>query len=557
MPGWPRAWKAPPWPTWLRAAADHLDEMRLADQATMAHSVAGRLWLATGDAVTGTAELEQAGSRRRRGTAAGRLAAWEALGRARLARGDRRGAMTAVGRALAVVEEQQASLSATEIRAHVAVHAKGAASLGLRLAVEGNRATGIWQWMERHRANSLRPFPARPPRDEALAALLAELRNVAQQITSCITEGGDPTALLAHQDDVERRARERAWKSGTANGAKVLAGGIRPSDVNGALGEAALVEFGDIDGHMHAVVVAEGRWRHRRLAETAEVQRELGHVRLALRRLAYGEGHRALAAGAQEQLARASSALDRLLLGPLAGMLGTRPVVVVPTGDLFSAPWGVLPTLLGRTVTVAPSSRLWVEATSRARRSSHRRAKGRGQTATVVVAGPGLPGAKREAAKIGSLYPGGAVLTGAQAHVAAVSAALEGANVAHIAAHARFRADNGLWSSLELADGALTVYDLELLHHPPRVVILSACQSGLSTVHPGDEIVGLVAALLTMGAHAVVASVVPVEDRASVDLMVALHQRLMTGQSPAAALAGAQDASHVAAGLSYVCFGSL
>ena len=36
------------------AAAEHLDEMRLADQATMAHSVAGRLWLATGDAVTGT-----------------------------------------------------------------------------------------------------------------------------------------------------------------------------------------------------------------------------------------------------------------------------------------------------------------------------------------------------------------------------------------------------------------------------------------------------------------------------------------------------------------------
>ena len=188
--------------------------MRLADQATMAHSVAGRLWLATGDAVTGTAELEQAGSRRRRGTAAGRLAAWEALGRARLARGDRRGAMTAVGRALAVVEEQQASLSATEIRAHVAVHAKGAASLGLRLAVEGNRATGIWQWMERHRANSLRPFPARPPRDEALAALLAELRNVAQQITSCITEGGDPTALLAHQDDVERRAQRTSLEIG-------------------------------------------------------------------------------------------------------------------------------------------------------------------------------------------------------------------------------------------------------------------------------------------------------------------------------------------------------
>ncbi len=345
----------------------------------MAHSVAGRLWVAAGDVGTGTAELEKAGSRRRSGTAAGRLAAWEALGQARLARGDRRGAMVAVARALAVVEEQQASLGATEIGRHVAVHAKAAASLGLRLAVEGNRAKSIWQWMERHRANSLRPFPARPPRDDALAALLAELRNVSQEITTCITEGGDPTALLARQDELEHRARERAWKSGASGGGNLAARSVRASDVPGALGEAALVEFGDIEGYMHVVVVSGGRWRHRRLAPTMDVERELGHVRLALRRLAYGEAQSALAAGAQEQLARASSALDRLLFGPVAIMLGTRPVVVVPTGELFSAPWGVLPTLFGRAVTVAPSSQLWLEATSRARTPAAPAAAGAGR----------------------------------------------------------------------------------------------------------------------------------------------------------------------------------
>ena len=75
-------------------------------------------------------------------------------------------------------------------------------------------------------------------------------------------------------------------------------------------------------------------------------------------------------------------------------------------------------------------------------------------------------------------------------------AALEGAGMAHVAAHASFRADNGLWSSLELADGVLTVYELEQLRRPPQVVVLSACQSGLSAVRPGDEVMGLVAALL-------------------------------------------------------------
>ena len=139
--------------------------------------------------------------------------------------------------------------------------------------------------------------------------------------------------------------------------------------------------------------------------------------------------------------------------------------------------------------------------------------------------------------------------------MAAVLAAFEGAGIAHVAAHASFRADNGLWSSLELADGVLTVYELEQLRRPPEVVVLSACQSGLSAVRPGDEVMGLVAALLTLGTRSVVASVVPVEDRASEQLMVALHRRLLAGDAPAVALAGAQAVSPGTISLSYVCFG--
>ena len=171
------------------------------------------------------------------------------------------------------------------------------------------------------------------------------------------------------------------------------------------------------------------------------------------------------------------------------------------------------------------------------------------------MAGPGLAGADHEAVTIGSLYPSAEVLTGAGAEVAAVLAAFEGAGIAHVAAHASFRADNGLWSSLELADGVLTVYELEQLRRPPEVVVLSACQSGLSAVRPGDEVMGLVAALLSLGTRSVVASVVPVEDKASEQLMVALHQRLLAGELPAVALAGAQAVSSGTISLSYVCFG--
>lgn len=53
--------------------------------------------------------------------------------------------------------------------------------------------------------------------------------------------------------------------------------------------------------------------------------------------------------------------------------------------------------------------------------------------------------------------------------------------------HALFRADNPLFSALQLADGPLTVYDLERLRAAPRDMILSACDDGVSAVRPGDE----------------------------------------------------------------------
>jgi CHAT domain-containing protein len=546
----------------------------------MAHAVAGRLWLAAGNFAKGIDELDRAGSRRRRGSAAERLAAWEAVGVSRLARGDRRGAMAAMRCALAVVNDQQANMAATELRAHIASHAGDAARQGLRLALETRRPSCIWQWMERRRANSLRPLPARPPRDEVLAAQLAELRRLAQEIASCATSGDDPGALLARQSDLERQARERAWQAAGVKATRDMSRPMRLTDLFAALGEAALVEFADVDGDLHAIVAAGGRCYHHVVAPVQDVRHELGHVRLALRRLAYGGTHAALGSGAEAQLARAVARLDRLFMAPIARLLGSRPVVIVPTGELHATPWAALPTLAGRPVSVAPSARLWLGTTSsepgpgeppskdaleeQALKEQHgarpfsprrphlpRQAKRR----SVVIAGPGLAGAEHEASAIGSLYPSAQVLSGDAAQVAAVLAILEGASIAHIAAHASFRADNGLWSSLQLADGVLTVYELEQLRRPPEVVVLSACQSGLSAVRPGDEVMGLVAALLTLGAKSVVASVVPVEDAASEQLMVALHQRLLAGDAPAVALAEAQSVTPGTVSLSYVCFG--
>jgi CHAT domain-containing protein len=155
--------------------------------------------------------------------------------------------------------------------------------------------------------------------------------------------------------------------------------------------------------------------------------------------------------------------------------------------------------------------------------------------------------------------PDAVALTGGRATVAAALAALDGAGSAHIATHGEFRADNPLFSFLQLVDGPLTVYDLSALRRPPRLLILSACDTGLSTVHPGDELQGLSAALLGLGTRAVVASLGPVDDDATRQLMVTLHGRLRAGVGAATALAEAQaalDPAYDTTGASFVCLGA-
>ena len=85
-----------------------------------------------------------------------------------------------------------------------------------------------------------------------------------------------------------------------------------------------------------------------------------------------------------------------------------------------------------------------------------------------MVAGPGLAHAAEEVAEVAA-HPPRRRHAGRPdgASVERVKAAIDGADLAHVAAHGTFRSDNPLFSSLHLADGPLTVYDLEALRRAP------------------------------------------------------------------------------------------
>ncbi len=132
---------------------------------------------------------------------------------------------------------------------------------------------------------------------------------------------------------------------------------------------------------------------------------------------------------------------------------------------------------------------------------------------------------------VAQLYDEVTVLSDGEATAGQVLSALDGAWLAHIAAHGRFRADSPLFSSLRMHDGPLTVYDFEQLGRAPYRLVLSSCDSGLLAPVGADELLGLVSSLLPLGTAGIIASVVPLNDQAAVPVMVALHRYLRTGQT--------------------------
>jgi CHAT domain-containing protein len=78
-----------------------------------------------------------------------------------------------------------------------------------------------------------------------------------------------------------------------------------------------------------------------------------------------------------------------------------------------------------------------------------------------------------------------------------------------------------------------------------RLVVLSACQTALASgtqadVPPGDDWLGLVEAFHFAGASTVLATLWPVEDRATADLMASFYAALKAGRTEGEALAEAQ-----------------
>jgi tetratricopeptide (TPR) repeat protein len=493
-------------------------------EAAQAHLLAGRVALDLGRRPVADRHLSATARNRRRGPAMARATGW--LGEALRAEAavDSRRMLAACRRGLGVLDEHRFTLGASELRAQATARGAELAVLAQRHAAQAHRPRRFLSWTERWRATALTVPAVRPSADAELNTGLAALREVTSRLEEARQQGTSAGELQREQVRLENVVRARSLQApGMADTGRTV---IDVAALLDQLDPAQLVEIVDVDGVLHVLLCGDGRVRQFTAGRTKDAIKAVDFARFALRRLARNrlgdDPDSALAI-----LKAVGPDLQDAILGPAAGCLGDRPVVVVPPGKLHAIPWALLPALGDRVFNVAPSAQAWMRA--QAAQPPNRRH-------VALARGPGLVTDGAEVPLIAELYNEVTVLSDGEATAARVLSAIDGAWLAHIAAHGRFRADSPLFSSLHLHDGPLTVYDFEQLQRAPYRLVLSSCDSGVLAPVGADELLGLVSSLLPLGTAGIIAGVVQLNDHAVVPLMVNLHHHLRAGQSLAESL---------------------
>lgn len=281
---------------------------------------------------------------------------------------------------------------------------------------------------------------------------------------------------------------------------------------------------------------------------------------------------------ADKLLAEKANELSGILLGPLAGELGSKRLLVVAEGALQYIPFDALSLpgandgkLLVTTneVVVLPSFSTLIAIRGKQARSTSAR------KLVAVIADPvfggnddrlpentSVPGkthynrlthASEEADAISAVAPWRTTMVAKgfdATRETAMSSDVGQYQIVHFATHAVENIEHPELSSVVLtladqhggqAEGVMPLHDIYTLDLSAELTVLSACQTALGKDTKGEGLVGLTHGFMSAGSKSVVASLWKVDDRATAILMADFYEAMLKqGMSPAAALRSAK-----------------
>jgi CHAT domain-containing protein len=308
-----------------------------------------------------------------------------------------------------------------------------------------------------------------------------------------------------------------------------------------ALGnDRALVEYTTIDDKLAAFVVTNDHIEVvRDLGTESKIVAEIERCRYQIDTLRYGSTQirNHLPTLTQRTQKHLRSLYDRLLRR-IEPKIGERHLVIVPHRGLYYLPFQALHDgesylIERREVSFAPSAVVLQKCLARSEPQF-------GTALLLGVADERIPGVHQELHALDQIFGEIKRYSDEAATGEVLRANAAGVDVIHFACHAQFRSDNPLFSALKLGDGWFTARDAYGLKLNCGLVTLSACETGMNAVAPGDELMGIARGFFSAGSPTVLMSLWPVDDEATSELMVSFYSELARTKSPASSLRTAQ-----------------
>jgi CHAT domain-containing protein len=425
----------------------------------------------------------------------------------------------------------------------------------LCLADGASRVSEAFLYVERARARALVDAVAgnsfsRVVKDPFEVALVAELEDLRPELNYFYNQLNRP-AQLGRQEieqlqaglrERERKASEIARQLQHRQGAAVTsATKLDLAELQLGLGiDTVLLEYTTLGDELLAFIVSSDDIEVvRELGSEEAVTAEITQLRFQIDALRHGSAAmRRHLPDLTQRAQRHVQKLYDLLIRPLEKWIHGRRLVIVPQRALHYLPFQALHDgeryLLERCeVSYAPSAVVLQQCL--------RRAKGVVAKALLLgVADERIPRVADEIRVLTPLFPNSRALLNENATLAELRGEAPNADVIHIACHGQFRPDNPLFSSLRLGDGWLTVRDAYDLNLNCELVTLSACETGVNTISPGEELIGLARGFFAAGAPSILMSLWTIDDEATAALMVSFYQSFEKSGSASQALREAQ-----------------
>lgn len=415
----------------------------------------------------------------------------EGLGRAKLAKGDKPGALKTYLEAVDESEKVRGRFRSEEVKSALFGEMQDVFSQATQLLIDTGQVEAAWEINERGRARALLDMIRNRVELSSGSAVFAEASGKTVKLQDLVSQLKTGEAVLSYRvlDD-----RTYAWitrKTGT-----------KAVTIN--LGRKDLIQR--VQEFRDAVV------------EEKETTKPLG------------------------------TALHDLLIKPLALGAG-EAVSIIPHEALHYLPFQALWTgngylLQKAAISYAPSAAALLSVMQRQpSKAAKFLALGNPELGNPSLA---LPGAQKEVEALVKLFPNSESYLQADATRDRLLKGAPHARLVHVAAHGTVDPVDPLYSKLHLAKEAnhpgtveaKDIYGLNLTG--TDLIALSACESGLGKVSRGDEIWGFTRSFLSAGAPALLVSLWPVSDDATEILMKRFYGELTKGASRRQALRDAE-----------------